>query len=329
MRSVTMAQSTDGEDSVSEMRFAAGRLFAGSRRRRKINPDGSMTLMEHLYELRNRLFIALCAIALGGVVGFIWWGFGPFGLPSLGDLLTGPYCALPPTQRLTLTPGKCQLLQTVPFEVFTLRMQVGLATGAVLTAPVWLYQLWAFITPGLYARERKFALTFVGSASVLFAAGAVLAYYVVPTALTFLANLGGGQFITALTGEAYISFLLTMLVVFGLTFELPLLVVMLNRVGVLPYEKLMRWQRGILFGLFVVAAVATPGNDPISMLALAFALIVLFESAVLIARAHDRAVARRRAEQGWDDLNPDEPSPLDHHVEPVSPDTPARYDDAT
>jgi sec-independent protein translocase protein TatC len=289
-----------------------------------------MTLLEHLYELRSRLFVALCAIAFGGVIGFIWWGVSPFGLPSLGDLLTGPYCALPPTLRLTPNPGRCQLLQTAPFEVFTLRMELGVAAGAVLTAPIWIYQIWAFITPGLYAKERKFALTFVGTASVLFVGGAVLAYYVVPTGLSFLANLGGGQFITALTGQSYVSFLLTMLTVFGLTFELPLLVVMLNRIGVLPYAKLQRWQRGILFGLFVVAAVATPGNDPISMLALAFALVVLFETSVLIARAHDRAVARQRAEQGWDDLDPDEPSPLDHREEPMPSDEAApRYDDAT
>ena len=294
-----------------------------------------MTLMEHLYELRNRMFIAVCVIGLGGVLGFIWWGVPVFGLPSLGNLITEPYCALPPTLRLTPNAGRCQLLQTAPFEVFTLRMQVGLAAGAVVTSPIWIYQVWAFITPGLYAKERKFALTFVGTASVLFAAGAVLAYYVVPTGLSFLANLGGGQFITALTGEAYISFLLTMLAVFGLTFELPLLVVMLNRVGVLPYAKLRRWQRGILFGLFVLAAVATPGNDPISMLALAGALIVLFETAVLIARAHDRAVARKRAERGWDDLDPDEASPLDHHMEPAAREdtdetgTAPRYDDAT
>jgi sec-independent protein translocase protein TatC len=313
------------------MRFPAGGLFSSPRRRHKMNPDGSMTLMEHLYELRTRLFVALCAVAAGGILGFIWWGVAPFGLPTLGDLLTGPYCALPTTLRLSPNPGRCQLLQTAPFEVFTLRMQVSLAAGAILTAPIWIYQVWAFITPGLYANERKFALTFVGTASVLFAAGAVLAYFVVPTGLLFLANLGGGQFITALTGEAYISFLLTMLVVFGLTFELPLLVVMLNRIGVLPYSKLKRWQRGIVFGLFVLAAVATPGNDPISMLALAFALVVLFEAAVLIARAHDRAVARRRAEQGWDDLDPDEPAPLDHHVEPVqgTNDSAHRYDDAT
>jgi sec-independent protein translocase protein TatC len=298
--------------------------------RRKDNPDGAMPLMDHLYELRNRLFIALCALAFGGLLGFIWWGVAPFGLPSLGELITRPYCALPPTLRLTPNAGRCQLLQTVPFEVFTLRMQVGLAAGAVLTAPIWIYQVWAFITPGLYAKERKFALTFVSTASVLFAGGAVLAYYVVPTGLSFLANLGGGQFITALTGGAYVSFLLTMLAVFGLTFELPLLVVMLNRVGVLPYAKLMKWQRGILFGLFVLAAVATPGNDPVTMLALAGALIVLFETAVLIARAHDRTMARRRAEQGWDDLDPDQPSPLDDRVEPVSSDDARpRYDDAT
>jgi sec-independent protein translocase protein TatC len=306
------------------------RFPAGPGGRRKINPDGSMTLMEHLYELRNRLFIALCAVGLGGVLGFIWWGVSAFGLPSLGDLITRPYCALPTSVRLTPNPGRCQLLQTAPFEVFTLRMQVGLAAGAVLTAPIWVYQVWAFITPGLYAKERRFAVTFVGAASVLFAGGAVLAYYVVPTGLSFLANLGGGEFITALTGQAYIGFLLTMLAVFGLTFELPLLVVMLNRVGVLPYAKLQRWQRGILFGLFVLAAVATPGNDPVSMLALAGALVVLFEAAVLIARQHDRAVARRRAEQGWDNLDPDEPSPLDDRVEPVSSDDAAsRYDDAT
>jgi sec-independent protein translocase protein TatC len=312
------------------MRFVGGRFLAAAGRRRKANPDGSMTLMEHLYELRNRLFIALCAIAIGGVLGFIWWGMSPFGLPSLGDLLTRPYCGLPEKLRLTLRPGECRLLQTSPLEVFTLRMQVGLAAGAVMTAPIWIYQLWAFITPGLYAKERKFGVTFVSVASVLFAAGAVLAYYVVPTGLSFLANLGAGQFITALTGHAYVGFLLTMLAVFGLTFELPLLVVMLNRVGVLPYAKLKRWQRGILFGLFVLAAVATPGNDPISMLALAAALIVLFEASVLIARAHDRAVARRRAEQGWDDLDPDEPSPLDHRVEPVSKDDAApHYNDAT
>lgn len=298
-----------------------------------------MTLMEHLYELRNRLFVAALAIGLGATLGFMWWGVSPFGLPSLQDLLTRPYCALPEKLRLTQIPGQCQLLQTSPFEAFTIRMQVGLAAGAVLTAPVWLYQIWAFITPGLHAPERKFALTFVGVASVLFAAGAVLAYFVVPAGLVFLVSLGNGAFLTALTGSSYIGFMLTLLLAFGVCFELPLLVVMLNRVGILPYAKLHSWQRGIVFGLFVLAAVATPGSDPISMLALATALVVLFETSVVIAWRHDRRSARQRAEQGWDDLDPDEASPLTHRVEPVSSSEAAsaasageaqpRYDEAT
>jgi sec-independent protein translocase protein TatC len=308
---------------VSGVRFALRR--PGSRR--KSNPDGSMSLMEHLYELRNRLFVAMLAITLGGALGFMWWGVSPFGLPSLHDLLTRPYCGLPENLRLTPTAGECQLLQTSPFEAFTIRMQVGVAAGAVLTAPLWLYQIWAFITPGLYAKERKFALTFVGIASVLFAAGAVLAYFVVPAGLRFLVGLGEGAFVTALTGRSYIGFMLTLLVAFGVCFELPLLVVMLNRVGILPYTKLRSWQRGIVFGLFVLAAVATPGSDPISMIALATALVVLFELAVLIAWRHDRRLARKRAEQGWDDLDPDQPSPLDHRVDPV--DATSRYDETT
>lgn len=290
-----------------------------------------MPLMEHLYELRNRLFVAVLAIAVGGTLGFLWWSISPFHLPSLQALLTEPYCALSEDQRLTPTAGECQLLQTSPFEAFTIRMQVGIAAGAVLTAPVWLYQVWAFITPGLYTKERKFALTFVGVASVLFAAGAVLAYFVVPTGLRFLVGVGNGAFVTALTGRSYIGFMLTLLLAFGVCFELPLLVVMLNRVGILPYAKLRSWQRGIIFGLFVLAAVATPGSDPFSMLALACALVVMFETAVLIAWRHDRRVARKRTEQGWDDLDPDQPSPLQDPAKPAADtgDAVPRYDEAT
>ncbi|MDQ3601729.1 MAG: twin-arginine translocase subunit TatC [Actinomycetota bacterium] len=295
--------------------------------RRKANPDGSMTLMEHLFELRNRLFVAMVALVVGAVIGYIWWAVSPFGLSSLGDLITGPYCGLRENQRLTPNPGQCQLLQTGPFEAFNTRLKVGLAAGAVLTGPVWLYQIWAFITPGLYTKERRFAMAFVGIASVLFAIGAMLAYFVVPAALTFLVGVGDQQFVTALTADRYISLLLTMLLVFGVSFELPLLVVMLNRIGVLPYAKLRAWQRGIIFGLFVLAAVATPGQDPVSMVALSAALVVLFELSVLVAWLHDRRLARRRAEQGWEDLDPDEAAPLNHRVEPVA--DPPQYDDAT
>jgi sec-independent protein translocase protein TatC len=301
---------------------------------RRHNPDGTMTLIEHLYELRYRLSIAILAVLLGGVVGFLWFQYPLFGLPTLGTLLTRPYCALPVPPRADISaPGQCQLLATAPFEAFMLQLKVGVAAGLVMACPVWLYQLWAFITPGLYDRERRFALSFVGIAAALFAGGAMLAYYVVAKGLQVLLSFGGGQVVTALTGDRYFSFILAMLLIFGVSFELPVLVVMLNRAGVVSYAKLRSWLRGIVFGLFVFAAVATPSQDPVSMLALAGALTVLFLIALVVTRYHDRAVARQRAAEGWDGLDDDEASPLDLGVEPVEPAQPvepaSRYDDAT
>lgn len=315
-----------------------GRPFRrGSGRRRygrRHNPDGTMTLVEHLYELRQRLTISILAVLVFGIVGFLWFQFRILGLPTLGQLLTQPYCSLPSNLRASLsTDGKCHLLATAPFEAFMLQLKVGLSAGAVLASPFWLYQFWAFITPGLYEKERRYALSFVFIAAALFVAGAVLAYYVVAQGLEVLLGFGGGQVITALTGDRYFSFILAMLLIFGVSFELPVVVVMLNRAGVVTYAKLRSWLRGIVMALFVFAAVATPSQDPISMMALAGALTVLFAIAMMICRVHDRAVARRRAEEGWDNLSDDEASSMDNYrVDPVEPAEPLRretYDDAT
>ncbi|MCP2163688.1 twin-arginine translocase subunit TatC [Goodfellowiella coeruleoviolacea] len=295
-----------------------------------------MTLIEHIYELRNRLGVALLAVLAGGVLGFLWFQYRVWGLPSLSDLLTEPYCALPSDMRVKFD-GECRLLQTAPFEAFLIQMKVGIGVGAVLTSPIWLYQIWAFITPGLYAKERKFAASFVLCAVVLFVAGAVLAYFVAPQGLLVLSSFGGDAFVTALAGSSYVNFILGLLLVFGVSFELPLLVVMLNLVGVLPYEKLRQWRRGIIFALFIFAAVATPGTDPISMVAMAVALTILFELAIQIARINDRRKARRRAAEGWDNLSDDEAAPFDYTPEPVEPAEPiaadgqqrVKYDDAT
>jgi sec-independent protein translocase protein TatC len=139
-----------------------------------------------------------------------------------------------------------------------------------------------------------------------------------------LLGFGGGQVVTALTGDRYFSFILAMLLIFGVSFELPVLVVMLNRAGVVSYARLRAMTRGIVFGLFVFAAVATPSQDPISMLALAVALTALFGIALVLARLHDRAAARRNAEQNWEHLDDDETSPLDSAAEPAR-----GYEDAT
>jgi sec-independent protein translocase protein TatC len=290
-----------------------------------VNPDGTMTLIEHLYELRRRLGFAALAVLVGAILGFLWFAYRVGPIPSLGQLMNDPYCALPASQRATFQGHGCALLQTEPFEGFKIRLKVGIAAGFVLSSPVWLLQIWSFITPGLYKKERKFATSFVTSAVILFAGGAVMAYVVLPEALKVLSNVGGAQFVTALAATAYVGFMLNLLVIFGVSFELPLLVVMLNLVGVLKYEKLRRWRRGMIFGLFVFAAFATPGQDPISMCALAGGLTLLLEVAVQISRVHDKRKSRQAEQEGWEGLDDDEASPMPT-AEPVEP---LRYDDVT
>lgn len=277
--------------------------------RKPKNPTGEMTLVEHLQELRKRLIISVLGLVIGTIIGFWWYQSAPFGTAPLGEILRGPYCALPPEQRATFSPdGQCRLLATSPFEMFILRLKVGALAGVVLSSPLWLYQMWAFITPGLHKNERRSTLTFVGLAVSLFVAGAILAYFILSVGLAFLISIGEEFQTAALTGNEYYKFVLGLIIIFGVSFEVPLVIAMLNIVGILEYEQVKNKRRITAVVIMIFAAFMTPGQDPFSMIALAFSIWLLVECAFQFCRWNDKRQARERPE--WMNVDDEHASPI-------------------
>jgi sec-independent protein translocase protein TatC len=249
-------------------------------------PDGSMTLFEHLRELRYRLIVASLAIILATVAcAFLY--------STLFSLLTQPYYAGIEDLKAKNPGAVTELVNIDLTSPLRLAVLVCLVAGLVLSGPVWLYQLWAFIVPGLLAKEKKWALIFIGTASPLFALGVLTAYYVLPKAISVLLGFTAEGISNLQDINTFLSFMLRLMVVFGIAYLIPLLVLMLNIVGVVSAKQLAKYRTLVIFGTFVFGAVATPSTDPFSMLALALPMTLLFLAAEAIAHLIDRRRAKR------------------------------------
>ena len=261
--------------------------------------DGSMTLMEHLVELRGRLFKAAVAVVLGLIVGF-------FLAEPVFNLFKQPYNRL---------DGATNLQLLAPTDGFTIKLQLAMWIGLLIGSPVWLYQLWAFIAPGLHRHERKWAYVFVAIAVPLFLAGAVLAWFIVDKSLHFLIDAGIGGLTTAFEARSYIDFVTTMLLLFGVAFEFPLLLLMLNFTGVVSARKLASWWRAVIFICTLFAAIVTPDPGVFGMVTLAAALALLYFMALGVAFINDKR--KGRGKEIYANLSDDELSPLEDDRQPV------------
>lgn len=238
-----------------------------------------MSLVEHLEELRGRLVISMVAITIGALVG--WFLYEP-----VLNLLLEPYCrywrTVPPAARPTQS---CSLFFQGAVDPVLIKLKVVVFLGLFIALPVVLWEAWRFVVPGLTKRERRFAVPFVATSVALFALGAFLAYVTLPKALGFLLGFAGSQFVPLLTGDKFLTFVMLLALAFGLSFELPIVLIFLCEVGLISSRQLRAWRRWSILGIAVFAAVITPSQDPYTMLAMMLPMMLFYEAAIIVARS--------------------------------------------
>ncbi len=238
-----------------------------------------MPLRDHLAELRTRLLISLVAVAVGAVLGWIWY-------EQVFEWITAPFVEV--VEEAQAQGHNVTLALTGVADPFTLQLKVAAITGLVLASPVWLFQLWRFVTPGLHRNERAWALGFTALATPLFLAGMALAYLFLPHAIGFLFGFTPDNVSNIVDVSRYLGFFLNMMLLFGIGFLLPLLALVLNLAGVLSARAFIGAWRWLVLGVCLFSAMATPDGSPLTMMALATPIMALFGVAMLVAWLNDR-----------------------------------------
>ena len=250
------------------------------------NPEGRMPLIDHLRELRHRVVTIALALAAGMTAGFIFFS-------QAWHVIERTLCAATIRGHSGChTLGVDQLVLNGPLDAFYLRVKVALIAGVIVSSPVWLYQVWAFVAPGLHAREKRWGCLFLGAAIPLFGTGITLCYLSLGRSMRYLLGLTPGGVQNLIQVDQYLSFVMAMMLAFGLAFEVPLLIVMLNLAGILTHQRFAKWRRALIFGVFLIAGAANPSPDPVTMLILGGTCAVLVEAAEFIVWSHDRRRAR-------------------------------------
>ncbi|MEU1487603.1 twin-arginine translocase subunit TatC [Streptomyces sp. NPDC005752] len=289
-----------------------------SARKQEKDDEGRMPLLDHLRELRNRLLKSVLAI---GVVTIV----AAFYQKEIYDFLLSPLLTSVGCEDgvVVAVDGKpCAVVKTdTLMGPFTNALKVGLMSGVLLASPVWLFQLWAFVAPGLHRSEKRYAYGFVVLGAPLFLSGGYLAYAILPQTAEIMLGFSPANVQNQIALDSYLDLLTRMVIVFGLAFELPLLLVALNLTGVVSGKRMLGWWRGMIVGLTAFAAIATPGGEPLSMLILAGPLAAFYFMATGFSLLNDKRKRRNNPDAELDD---DEASKLDltpeavGAIEPVS-----------
>jgi sec-independent protein translocase protein TatC len=233
-----------------------------------------MTVVEHLTELRRRLIICIVAVTIAAVVVYV------FALDIIRFLIDYYEDATDGQQDALIFTG--------PLDAFATRLKVATYGGIVVAVPVWLWELWRFVTPGLHAREKRYAVPFLLTSLALFGLGGYVAFVTLPRALDFLLNVGGSELEPLLTADRYLSLVSLMVLAFGLAFEFPVVLTFLLLARVIQTAQLRRWRRGAIVIIVIFAAVITPSQDPYSLFFMAVPMYLFYEACIIIGRVMRR-----------------------------------------